>query len=97
MWFETLAMRREGGVVFAAVTAPRMNLLGTALVRDRVSLIQQWEADDTVRVLVFKSADPDYRHAGSHGASRCLRLMNAKPSHKPQKPSHVDFLNAREQ
>jgi enoyl-CoA hydratase/carnithine racemase len=30
------------------------------LVRDLVSLIQHAEADDTVHVLVFKSADPDY-------------------------------------
>jgi enoyl-CoA hydratase/carnithine racemase len=37
-----------------------MNLLGPELVRDLVSLIQQAEADDTVQVLVFKSADPDY-------------------------------------
>src|SRR5262249_27932175 len=37
-----------------------MNLLGTELVRDLVSLIQQAEADDSVRVVVFKSADRDY-------------------------------------
>lgn len=37
-----------------------MNLLGPELVRDLVSLIQKAEADDTVQVLVFKSADPDY-------------------------------------
>jgi enoyl-CoA hydratase/carnithine racemase len=37
-----------------------MNLLGPELVRDLVSLIQRTEADDTVNVLVFKSADPDY-------------------------------------
>jgi len=37
-----------------------MNLLGPELVRDLVSLIQQAEADDAIRVLVFKSADPAY-------------------------------------
>src|SRR5262245_20183524 len=37
-----------------------MNLLGTELVRDLVSLIQQAEADDACQVLVFASADPDY-------------------------------------
>jgi enoyl-CoA hydratase/carnithine racemase len=37
-----------------------MNLLGPELVRDLVSLIQRVEADDAIRVLVFKSADPDY-------------------------------------
>jgi enoyl-CoA hydratase/carnithine racemase len=37
-----------------------MNLLGPELVRDLVALIQKAEADDTIQVLVFKSADPDY-------------------------------------
>ena len=37
-----------------------MNLLGPELVRDLVSLIQRAEADKTFKVLVFRSADPDY-------------------------------------
>src|SRR5258706_4487306 len=37
-----------------------MNLLGPELVRDLVSLIQQVEEDDAVKVIVFKSADPHY-------------------------------------
>src|ERR1041385_540053 len=60
MDFETLTVRTERGVLFAAINAPPMNLEGPELVRDLVSLIQQAEADDTVQVLVFKSADPDY-------------------------------------
>ena len=58
--FETLNVRQEGGVLFVEIAAPPMNLLGPELVRDLVSLIQRAEADDAVRVLVFKSADPDY-------------------------------------
>jgi enoyl-CoA hydratase/carnithine racemase len=58
--FETLTIRREEGVLFAQIAAPPMNLLGPELVRDLVSLIQHAEADDAVRVVVFKSADPDY-------------------------------------
>lgn len=58
--FETLNVRREGAVLFVEISAPPMNLEGPELVRDLVSLIQQSEADDTVQVLVFKSADPDY-------------------------------------
>src|SRR3954454_24497658 len=58
--FETLKMREEGPVLFADIAAPPMNLLGPALVRDLVSLIQRAEADEEVRVLVFTSADPDY-------------------------------------
>jgi enoyl-CoA hydratase/carnithine racemase len=56
----TLTIRQEGGVLFAEIAAPPMNLLGPELVRDLVSLIQHAEADDAVQVLVFKSADPDY-------------------------------------
>src|ERR1700727_2643627 len=58
--FQTISAHQEGGILFAEIFAPPMNLLGPELVRDLVSLIQQAEADDTVQVLVFKSADPDY-------------------------------------
>jgi len=58
--YETLKVSREGAVLFVDIAAPPMNLLGPALVRDLVSLIQHAEADDAVKVLVFKSADPDY-------------------------------------
>lgn len=57
---ETLDIRRDGSVLFAAISAPPMNLLGPELVRDLVALIQRAEADPAVRVLVFTSADPDY-------------------------------------
>ena len=57
---ETLRLRREGAVLFADIGAPPMNLLGPELVRDLVLLIERAEADDTVQVLVFRSADPDY-------------------------------------
>ena len=60
MDFETLKLRRDGAVLFADIDAPPMNLLGPELVRDLGSLIQQAEAAETVKVLVFKSADPDY-------------------------------------
>ena len=56
----TLNVRNEGGVLFAEIDAPPMNLLGPELVRDLVSLIQGAEADDATQVLVFSSADPDY-------------------------------------
>jgi len=58
--FETMRVRRDGAVVFAEISAPPMNLLGPELVRDLVSLIQEAEADASARVLVFRSADPDY-------------------------------------
>src|SRR4029079_7624950 len=60
MSLETLNLRREGAVLFAEIAAPPMNLLGPALVRDLVSLIQSAEADDAINVLVLKSADPEH-------------------------------------
>jgi enoyl-CoA hydratase/carnithine racemase len=58
--FETITVLVDGPVLFAELLAPPINLLGPALVRDLVSLIQRAEADAAYRVLVFKSGDPDY-------------------------------------
>jgi enoyl-CoA hydratase/carnithine racemase len=58
--FETLHVHADGAVLFADIAAPPMNLLGPPLVRDLVSLIRQAEADDTFKVLLFRSADPAY-------------------------------------
>jgi enoyl-CoA hydratase/carnithine racemase len=60
MDYETITVQDEGGVLFAELLAPPMNLLGPELVRDLVSLIQRAEADKAAQVLVFKSGDPDY-------------------------------------
>ncbi len=60
MVFETLNVSKDRHVLFVELVAPPMNLLGPDLVRDLVSLIQRTEGDDAVKVLVFKSADPDY-------------------------------------
>jgi enoyl-CoA hydratase/carnithine racemase len=60
MIFETLNISREGAVLLVDIMAPPMNLLGPEMVRDLVSLIQQSEADNAIKVLVFRSADPDY-------------------------------------
>ena len=57
---QTIKVSTETGVLFAEISAPPMNLLGPELVRDLVSLIRSAEADDSVKVIVFTSADPDY-------------------------------------
>jgi enoyl-CoA hydratase/carnithine racemase len=58
--YDTLTVREEGPVLYAAIRNPPMNLLGPELVRDLVSFIQRAEADETIQVLVFTSEDPDY-------------------------------------
>ena len=57
---KTIETHSEGAVLFAQIDAPPMNLLGPELVRDLVSLIRSAEPDDSVKVVVFTSADPDY-------------------------------------
>jgi hypothetical protein len=56
--YETITVLADGPVLFAEILAPPMNLLGPALVRDLVSLLQRAEPDDGCKVLVFKSGDP---------------------------------------
>jgi enoyl-CoA hydratase/carnithine racemase len=60
MILETLRLSREEAVLFVEIDAPPMNLLGPELVRDLVSLIQEAEEDNDIKVLVFKTANPDY-------------------------------------
>jgi enoyl-CoA hydratase/carnithine racemase len=57
---ETIRTIVDGPVLFAEICAPPMNLLGPELVRDLVELIRSSEADTSLEVVVFKSADPDY-------------------------------------
>ena len=56
----TIEARKEGGVLFVGIAAPPMNLLGPELVRDLVALIRRAESDEAAKVLIFRSADPDY-------------------------------------
>ena len=60
MTLHTVSLRKEGAVLFARIAAPPMNLLGPELVRDLVSLFKEAEPDESVKVLVFSSADRDY-------------------------------------
>ncbi len=57
--FETLNICVDGQVIIVTINAPPINLLGPALVRDLVSIIQTLDTG-TYKVAVFKSADPDF-------------------------------------
>src|SRR5215813_3459366 len=58
--FDTLNVIRVGDVLIANIAAPPMNLLGPKLIGDLVALIEEAEADETLKVVVFRSSDPDY-------------------------------------
>jgi enoyl-CoA hydratase/carnithine racemase len=57
---QTFSVCKEEAVVFVQILAPPMNLMGPEMVSDLVSLIQYAESDEDIKVIVFKSADPDY-------------------------------------
>lgn len=58
--FETLTVSEDGGVLFVEIKAPLINLLGPELISDLATLIQKAEADSSIKVIVFKSGDPDF-------------------------------------
>lgn len=58
--FETLTVTKDGGVLFVEMKAPPINLLGPELISVLATLIQEAEADSSIKVIVFKSGDPDF-------------------------------------
>ena len=71
MDFETLRVRQEGPVLFANIAAPPMNLLGTELVRDLVSLIQHAQVMLRCRYSCSQAPTPtiSFRMSTSRGST----------------------------
>ncbi|WP_372350863.1 enoyl-CoA hydratase/isomerase family protein [Streptomyces sp. KL116D] len=57
---ETLRTRLDGGVLSVTFDAPPVNLIGPAVVRDLVVLVEELARPGRLRVVVFDSADPDF-------------------------------------
>ena len=57
---DLIEVKVEAGVAFARIDAPPMNLLGGPLLVSLDALGRQVSEDDAVRVLVLRSADPDF-------------------------------------
>jgi enoyl-CoA hydratase/carnithine racemase len=68
---ETLAARLDGTVLYATFDHPPLNVVDAAMVRDFDLLIEHVENNAGVRVVVFKSANPDFflAHADLTGPS----------------------------
>lgn len=58
--YELIAIERDAGVLFATVDAPPINIVTLALFGELARLASEVAADPDVRVLVLKSADPDF-------------------------------------
>ena len=58
--FEMISVDVDAGVARATISAPPMNVMTVDLWGELDQLSQEIEADDAVRVLVMRSADPDF-------------------------------------
>ena len=57
---EAIETRLEDRVLFASLNVPPLNLLGQTIIHDLVDLVQHVEANDDIRVVVFRSSVPNY-------------------------------------
>lgn len=58
--FETLHVSRDGGVARVTLDNPPVNVLGVALMADLRRLLTALRDDESVRVIVFDSANPEF-------------------------------------
>ncbi len=55
-----IGTRFDRGVLFATIQSPPINVMSAALYEELVSFTSEVEVDDSVRVVVTQSADPDF-------------------------------------
>ncbi|MEV7322041.1 enoyl-CoA hydratase/isomerase family protein [Streptomyces sp. NPDC093970] len=58
--YETITTELAGGVLWATIDNPPLNLIDERFVADLIALLDDSEADGGPRVVVFRSADPDF-------------------------------------
>jgi len=77
----------EAGVAFATIDSPPMNLLGPALLGALDALTRDLSGDQRIRVLVLRSADPDFFIA--HGDVALLASLPEEPAREEPEPGFV--------
>ena len=93
MDYETLIVRQEGAVLFAAINSPPINLLGPELVRDLVSLIQRAEADGSIQVLFKSLPRPTGKALVDEAAGAELVVVGTRGGRRAQHAVCCSFTN----
>ncbi|WP_369251152.1 enoyl-CoA hydratase/isomerase family protein [Streptomyces sp. R41] len=57
---ETIRTELRNGVLWATIDNPPINLIDERFVADLIALLDTTDSDDSTRVVVFRSADPDF-------------------------------------
>ncbi|MGW7666275.1 enoyl-CoA hydratase/isomerase family protein [Streptomyces sp. NPDC054775] len=58
--YSTIRTELRNGVLWATLDNPPLNLIDEKFVADLIALLDETEADNSTRVVVFRSADPDF-------------------------------------
>jgi enoyl-CoA hydratase/carnithine racemase len=88
--YETLTVERAGGIAWVTIDHPPVNLLDLAMLRDLTLLVGELEQErDETRVVVLRSADPDFFIAHAD-----LDLIKALPRDPRPEPTELEFFPA---
>jgi enoyl-CoA hydratase/carnithine racemase len=86
----TLRVQTVGaGIVVVTIDHPPINLLDVAMMTDLARLEAEVRADETVRVVVFRSADPEFFVAHAD-----LELIRTLPRTPQPAPTELGFFHA---
>lgn len=78
--YRTLSVTVDGGVARITIDHPPINLLDLAMIQDLDRVGRELEADGAVRVVVFRSANPDFFIA--HADVTLIQLLPKEPPPK---------------
>jgi len=82
--FNALKLKIERGVAWVTIDHPPINLLDLLLIQELDRTGRALESDDSVRVVVLQSANPDFFIAHAD-----VRLIQQLPKNVPQKPTRL--------
>jgi len=58
--YQTLSLSHDRGVCHVTISNPPVNVMTAELYQDLVAVTEALKMDDTIKVVVFQSADPDF-------------------------------------
>jgi enoyl-CoA hydratase/carnithine racemase len=87
--YQCLKIRIERGVAFVVIDHPPINLFDVALMQEIDGFGREAETDDSIRVIVFSSADPDFFIAHAD-----VSLIQQLPDNAPPRPTQLGFFHA---
>lgn len=79
----------EAGVAYVTLDHPPVNLFDAVLIGSLSGLAEEFAADDSVHVVVVRSADPEFFIAHAD-----LQLIRALPRDRRDRPTELEFIHA---